>query len=530
MGEAVDISIREDGIYLTINQPPDGSRVSRMDVLSKIDAYGVTDVDFITLNEALKSDQPQLEVKISNNVNIIQIDETAAVEVSKDRMEAYITFSEPVNQGKLMTPDDVMALILNAGVTMAVPEKVQVILRNKRYSRKYTIAEGRQPVNGIDGYLQYHFDNSNLRPKPKIMDDGTVNFHQLGIFRLCNRGDVLVTSVPPKDGENGSDVYGNPIPFPKGRLPLPIPKGKNTIISEDGLHLIADVSGQLVLGEGKINISPCLEIQGNVDNSTGDIDFNGMVTVRGNVVSGFTVKAIGNIEVHGVCEAATLITDGNIVLGNGAQGSDKAVLTAAGDITAKFIESCRVNAGGNIMADSILKSTVKCGGNVTLSGRNGLLVGGSLIAGNKLQAKTIGSPMGTATEVEVGASPDELIKHRELTAEYAKVKSDYEKCDMAVTTLSNLKQKGQLTEEKKNLLLKMINAKQMLRDKMNKLQLEIDEIVQLLTVNNGTVSASNMIRPGVKVTIGNSQLTIRDEIQNCTLRNNGAKIAIGPCL
>jgi uncharacterized protein (DUF342 family) len=422
-----------------------------------------------------------------------------------------------------------MDLIAKANVTTAERAKVEAVIRNKRYERKYVIAEGKAPVPGENGSLQYHFDNSSLRPKPQIMDDGTVNFRQLGLLRLCNRGDVLVTSIPPKDGKNGIDVYGNVIPFVKGRPPMPLPKGKNTVISEDGLHLVADVSGQLVISDKKIHISPTLELKANVDNSTGDIDFNGTVTIRGNVVSGFTVKASGNIEVMGVCEAAKLVAEGSIVLGNGAQGMDKGELTAGGDITAKFIESCKVNAGGNIMADSILNSTVRCNGDVVLSGKNGLLVGGSLIAGNKVVARTIGSPMGTQTDVEAGNNPQQLSSYRQMTTDYDKMKLDYEKCDKAINTLNELKQKNLLSDDKKNLLLRMINTKITLRDKMSKLQDEIEGLSTNLTTNNGTISANKVIRSGVRVTIGNAQLVVRDEIQHCTLRNNGERITIGPC-
>jgi hypothetical protein len=360
------------------------------------------------------------------------------------------------------------------------------------------------------------------------MDDGTVNFRQLGLLRLSNRGDVLVTSVAPVNGDDGQDVYGKPVPFPRLKQAAPIPRGKNTVLSEDGLHLIADVSGQLVLQDGKINISPSLEIAANVDNSTGDIDFNGEVTIRGNVITGFTVKAVGNIEVFGVCEGATLITEGSIVLANGAQGADKAVLEAGKDITAKFLESCKVTAGGNIVADSIMKCIVKCDGDVILSGKNGLLVGGSLIAGEKLVARTIGSPMGTATEIQVGGNPKELTRHKNKVDEYNKLKQEFDKCEIAINTLNNLKQKNMLSEDKKALLLKMLSTKMVMREKMSKLQDEIDELVQVLTTNTGQVRAAKVIRPGVRVTIGNAQLAIRDEMQNCKLWNNGAKIAIGP--
>ena len=529
-GKNFDLIVKGDGIYLHLETIEGMERANRADVVELIDAYGVMDVDYIAISEALRSVESVVDVKISNNTAIRQIGESAAIEVSEDRMEAFIIFSEPINNGALMSRADVISLIERENV---VPDDslVDSVMQNRHYGRKLTIAKGSEPEKGTDGFLQFHFDRSNIKPKPKIMEDGTVNFKQLDMFKLCNRGDVLVTSVPAREGRDGADVYGKVLPAVRSRPAGVIPRGKGTVLSPDGLHLIADVSGQLLLKENKIGISPHLEIPGNVDNSTGNIEFNGQVTVRGSVVSGFAVKAIGNIEVFGVCEAATLIsTEGSIVLGNGVQGSDKGELVAAGDVTAKFIESCKVTAGGSITADSIMKSHIKCDGSVTVAGKNGLLVGGSLVAGEKLVARTIGSPMGTLTDIEVGGSPKELVRQKELVNEFNKMKNEYEKCDKVVTTLTALRNKDQLPDDKKPILVKMINTKMVYRDKMTKIQDEIDTITRNLAVSVGTVSASKVIRPGVRITIGNAQMTIRDELSNCRLRNNGEKIVIGPNL
>lgn len=455
-------------------------------------------------------------------------DESASIEVSSDRMEAAITFIAAINDGREMTLEDVTALLTKEGIIFD-ENHISWVVNNKAYEKKIIVARGREPLAGIDGYLQFHFDRSNLKPKPKIMEDGSVNFKQLDKYRLCNRGDVLVTTVMPREGSPGTDVFGKPVMPAKPKEAVAIPMGKGTVMSDDGLHLIADESGQLLILEGKINISPQLEIDGNVDNSTGNIEFNGQVTIRGNVTSGFTVKAKGTIEVTGVCEAATLISEkGSIVLGGGAQGGGKAILTAAQDITAKFIESCTVEAGGNIMADSILKSQVKCEGTVTLAGKNGLLVGGSLTTGHRLIARTIGSPMGTATEVEVGGNPQEMTRHASLVEEYNSLRVEFEKCDKAIAVLNLAKQRDQLDDAKKAILIKMVNTKMVYRNKMTRIQDEIDELARQLAVNKGTVSVSNVIRPGVRITIGSAQLLVKEDISNCRLRNNGDKISIGP--
>ncbi|MCL2048947.1 MAG: FapA family protein [Defluviitaleaceae bacterium] len=526
MEKNMDIMVKEDGIYLSLNNAV-APRVSRQEIMEFVESYGIKDVDYVTLNQAAASAEQNVTVKISNSTSIIQTPESAGVQISDDRMEAYITFQEPVNNGRLLSAEDVIQLVKDSRV---VPndELINAAIENKRYGKKIIIAQGTPPISGTDGYLKFHFDRSNVKPKPKIMEDGTVNFKQLDMFKVTNRGDVLVTSVAASEGRDGVDVYGNAIPAPKARPAAPIPRGKGTALSPDGQYLLADVSGQLLLADGKINISPHLEIQGNVDNSTGDVDFNGQVTIRGNVVSGFTVKAVGNIEVMGVCEAAKLISGGNIILGNGVQGADKGELIAENDVTAKFIESCKVTAGGNVIADSIRKSTVKCDGSVMLVGKNGLLVGGSVVAGEKVVASTIGSPMGTFTSIEVGGSPKEINRQKELIEEFNKLKIEYDKCEKGVETLNVLRKKDMLTDDKKAILVKMVNMKMVLREKMTRTQNDIDEVKRKITGNIGIVSAKNVIRPGVRITIGNSQMTINDELSNCRLRNNGEKIAIGP--
>lgn len=69
---------------------------------------------------------------------------------------------------------------------------------------------------------------------------------------------------------------------------------------------MSQVSGHVILENDKIFVSNVLELV-NVDNSTGDIDYEGDVVVKGNVLAGFTVKATGDITVSGIVEGATVI-------------------------------------------------------------------------------------------------------------------------------------------------------------------------------------------------------------------------------
>jgi len=98
-----------------------------------------------------------------------------------------------------------------------------------------------------------------------------------------------------------------------------------------------------------------------------------------------------------------------------------------------------------------------------------------------------------------------------------------------IHSLNNLKQKNQLSEDKKNMLLKLLSSKTHLREKLLAMQHEMDELAKKLTLNKGSVSASQSIRPGVNITIGDARYPVENELKNCTLRNTGSKVTIvGP--
>ena len=139
-------------------------------------------------------------------------------------------------------------------------------------------------------------------------------------------------------------------------------------MSEDGLRLYSEVSGHVSLTDGRVFVSDTYEVAADVDSSTGDIDYEGNVVVRGNVITGFTVKAKGDIEVYGVVEGAYIEAEGQIILRRGMQGMNKGILKANGNIITKFIENAEVIAGGYINTDSIMHSKVSAKGDIVVGG------------------------------------------------------------------------------------------------------------------------------------------------------------------
>ena len=215
----------------------------------------------------------------------------------------------------------------------------------------------------------------------------------MGNIKSVKEGDKLATLTPAYRGKAGVSVLGKPM-MPKKVRNRVLRFGRNIRISEDKCTIYSKVSGHVTLVDDMVMVSDVYRVPANVDSSTGDIDYKGTVEVTGNVTTGFAVKAEGDIIVNGVVEGATLISGGNIVLKRGMQGMDRGMLQAEGNITAKFLENCKVRCKGMLKADAILHSDVECQENVDILGKKGLINGGSLSTYADVHATTLGSTMG----------------------------------------------------------------------------------------------------------------------------------------
>ncbi len=524
----VRMEVKNDGVYLILHNDEDGTKPTRMEIISILEGYGIQDIDFKAISDIYKSDDDVIVQKISSNTKILQEAEDIKISVEKGNLEAYIKFIPPTNHGTPATLQDIKNAVTKANINFGIIDGILEELAEERTpNRSYLLAVGENFEDGKDGYLEYHFDISKKSRKPKTLKDGTVDYKNLDLIDMVQKGEKLVTAHPAINGKDGKNVFGAPIPCKKPKPAPPLPKGKNTTISASGLELYSEISGQIIFDGRKVNISPMLEVAGNIDNATGDINFNGSVVIRGNVLTGFTVIADGDIEVFGVVEGAKIKSAQNIILNSGVQGQEKADINAGGNLTVKYAESCTLTAGKDIFADSILHSTVKCGGSLELRGRKGLLVGGYINVGQKINAKVIGSTMATATTLQVGFNPEVLDTYKELMNEYNLIKNEYDKIDKIVDNLNTLNKETGLSEDKKNILLKTIHTKMFLREKLNIAQEKINKIAPSLEQNRGYVGVSEVIRSGVKIIIGNAVMFVRDDISHCSFRNVDSKISIG---
>lgn len=520
------LSFQNDGVFLSVYPPVgNGKRIEASAILERITRKRIRNFNRDIIELAVRKAE-KLPVKIAEPQEEIKVDASASTMLSPDKMKGYITLSPPDN-GRMLTLDEVIDILNKNGIIYGINKAtLESLVKYPVFNEMLCIAEGTPPTNGQNGKVQFNFDVTR-ESKPTILEDGKVDFRELNLIQSAQKGQVLCTLVPPVRGTPGRTVSGTDIAPMEGK-PVPLPRGRNVSVSDDGQFLVANISGQINYIDGKVNVFATHEVQADVDNSTGNINFIGNVSIRGNVLSGFIVEAGGSVEVMGVVEGAIIKAGGDIILRRGMQGMGKGILISGGDIISRFIENSTVEARNNIKAEAIMHSNVKCGNKLELSGRKGLLVGGSCKVGKEIVAKVIGSHLATITDIEVGLDPTIRERYKAAKDEIIAAESDMRKAEQAITILKKLEIAGALTSEKKEMLAKSVRTRIFLTNRSMELKEEMTQLEAMLQQDAyGKVRCYNFIYPGTKVAIGSCMMYVKENLQYCTLYRDGADVRVG---
>jgi uncharacterized protein (DUF342 family) len=522
---------REDGTYMRIYEPEGGGEPLFYDEISSylIDKK-IYEYDKIAIGRALTMVKGSMEVKITSLV-MPRTDEYIKAEIMDERMYVKGRFYPPVGNGMLLTKDDIISALVRAGVKYGVDEvEINRFILERRYCTDYILAKATLPVQGHDAQITYHF-NTDLTLKPKRNEDGSVDFHQLDMISHCRKGDLLATLTPVDFGKPGIDVCGNVIRPNKVNNRV-LRHGNKITLSPDGTKMFSEVDGHVSLTDGRVFVSDTYVVPADVDASTGDIDYEGNVVVNGNVITGFSVKARGDIEVNGVVEGAYIEAGGQIVLKRGMQGMNKGILRANGNIITKFLENAEVIAGGYVSTESILHCKVSAKGDIIVGGRRGFVTGGEIRSGSMISVKTAGSNMGTMTLLEVGIDPRIVEEFRDLEKKLANMLADKEKLGQALLLFRKKLQQGiQISEEKKEYLKQVTQNNIILETQIKESKKRYDDLrIEMDNNSSGVIKVSDVVYPGTKLVISNVIHYVRQETHHSKFIRDRADIKVVPLM
>jgi len=458
----------------------------------------------------------------------IQLNEDLEIIISQDEMTAYAALL-PAEQGGLpMTRERAQAQIAEQGVTYGIDETIlENVMLEKQFYRRFAIARGTSAQDGENGRLIFHFKRDHFGMQMLLDEKDKVDYKNLDLYAKVNAGDLLVSKLPATEGQTGYTVKGKALKAKSGKESK-LPRGDKVTYNQAKSEMYAAVSGRVDYVGDRISVSNVLTIDGDVDFSVGNIDFNGDVIVKGNVISGFKVKATGRVEVKGNVQRAQVIAGGDVVVVNGVQGLDSGYVETGGTLSTKFLERSRVKAKVSVIADQIIHSHVECGGEVVAKGEHGAIIGGTIKATVRVIAKVMGTEEQVKTNVEVGINPalrNELSEAERQLAEVLKQLEEREKIT------NYLKAQPQLTPERQELMRKTILSKLELTQEQERLTKKCEELSSMTeSANDGKVHVTKVIYPGVILIISMVPYRIiGSPIQSATFQKQKGEVIFGPC-
>ncbi|WP_434751668.1 DUF342 domain-containing protein [Paenibacillus amylolyticus] len=455
------------------------------------------------------------------------------VVLSDDKCTAYLEYYNE-EEGFSCTTEELEQFVESKGIKHGLlREKLLVFVNNpSAYLKdKCKIAEGVSPVQGIDGYIQVLIGKEDdNEQRPLEAEDGKVDYKELIRLDNVRSGQIIAKRIDPVDGVPGKAVTGEEIPFRPGKEAR-FKIGKNVVVSPDGSAMYAAIDGLVSRTDGnKLNVFPVYEVNGDVDYKHGNIDFVGNVVIRGNVLTGFKVKAAGDIRVVGGVEGAELEAGGSIEITGGIIGYNKGLIHAGHHVKCTFIQDGNVDAGEDVLvSQSIMHSNVRAGHAVICAGTKGLIVGGSTQAGEHVSARVVGNTMSTVTSIEVGVLPRLRNEMNELRKEIREQMDSLDKTKKALTLLDQLAAAGQLTPDKMAMRIKLNSTQKSALHQSGEMKTRILEIEKVLEdTSRARVDILKMIYGGSKIVIGRYTKFIKDPVSRMSFFYQDGDITMTP--
>jgi len=455
------------------------------------------------------------------------------VHVASDEMAALLSINA---KGVDFPPRHIIESALSAaGVRSGIDQSALAeILKLRLRVHERVIARGTAPVAGEPDQLIWSIDIIDQN-RPRINVDGKADFKQLNQFQPVSAGDQLVALLPGKASVAGVTVTGLPLAAGDEGKILSLPGGLNTRLSKDGLTLNAAIDGIAMLRDGLVTVDTVLQIAGDVDFNTGNVNYQGSVTIAGDVRSGFRVEATEAIYINGTVEAAEIYSkNGSIIIQNGILGQNRARILAGNDLHCGFIQDATASVKNDVIIDHYaINSNITSGGKISLLEHEGLIRGGKTVAEKGIELLVAGSERNILTELfltrsDIGNEQSRLWQAKiRLAEEYQLLDKQLKRIEF----LELLRQRlGAISEEREIELSSLRDQVAELEQQVELLKHEMSQLSKaaLTDVPEQAVKIIKQLYRKVTVTIGHKKYFSTSSKGGLSIYRQGDEMLVDP--
>jgi uncharacterized protein (DUF342 family) len=466
-------------------------------------------------------------VKQYNNSNenfVLEIGErrdgVCTIQIDIVKMTARLTTIPPYG-GTPITLLQVQQALQEKGVVNGIMMKEIEAAVKEGHATERIIAKGLPPVPGIDARFQSLIPQIRERT-PQVDKQGIANYRDLGKLIIVRPGDPLMCRTPPTEGKLGWDITGQAllphpgrdIPFAPGLQGVELDPDSKLDPDHNSL-LLAAVIGQPKLVPNGVEVEPAINLP-RVDLSTGNMDFDGTLNIKGDVKDGMKIHATGDVFVGGTVEAAEIEAGGNIVIKGGVIGHSEhsadpnevptfsATIISKGSISAHFAENAYMEAGIDIIIEEFSMHNHLTALNQIFVGKpgrkKGQIIGGITSAKVMVKTAIIGSKAGFITKIKAGFNPYLQTRLDKLKLEIDANEKEQEDIKKIIAFVLAHPEK-----DKKILLSKLLHTREKLETDCALLHAERTRLLSEMNLaEHVQVIVEEAIHCGVEIQIGNS--------------------------
>ena len=322
-------------------------------------------------------------------------------------------------------------------VNERVVEELVTRLQEDGQASSRRIAKGEAPKPGRAGRLVYLV--KRYQPGKKREGVDYVDPRCIRLFDNVESGTVVARMYPPHPGIAGRDALGHTVQAEPVE-PYALKHDQSVRLEETSKgyqQIIAAHSGYLTDSDGVLRVEHTLVLKGDVDISTGDIDFVGDIQISGDVMKDYSVRGRGDVLISGNVVGGSVTSEqGSIEIAGDVAGSEAIEISTGSDpTTSEVVEGmltssrCHLGAMNEIRVRTVHGAFVEAGGSVHVSKElrqtvlrsrgivhmpDAHLLGGETYTACGLEASIIGSDGGSSTYIAICSDVESSAEYAEI--------------------------------------------------------------------------------------------------------------------
>ncbi len=253
-----------------------------------------------------------------------------------------------------------------------------------------------------------------------------------------------------------------------------------------------------------------LEIPGDVDFGTGNVEAPGDVTIRGSVKDLFRVVSARDITIDGHVDSSVLEAGGSVIVRAGIHGHGKATIRAGGRVEAKLCDGASIEAGSIFC---IQRECINCHVQADgISSPGGTIIGGYTWARNGIEVLNLGSPASVKTFISVGIPVQIMEQTVQMMVEAKECQDEAGKIRQAIAPL--MREIRRLSAQHRERATELLFQADTLEQKVRDLSARREQMVQQAQPDvEPSVLVGGRIYVGVTVIVSGRCTTIDNALR-----------------